>query len=451
MNETNFSFGFYGLCIVLGSIALTGILSGRGVLRFPTLAAMVGIAWVIPQGIEIEGNPNNLYASNLFWLYVASCFVAIALGFRSSSRAPLSTTKQSASDVGLEYDTRRLLIGAFLLFVVGVISLYFVRSVDTSSMGSGWTGVITAYALLSKCTGLSLCLAVLIFARTQSKAALALAIAASGPLLMNALVSVRREQIFDLIVLTGGSWYLARRKSPPRIAIIVALILGTIVLNRAGDLRGLVNSGGSLVGALMSGETYTNFNYFDLKQGKSSEVGQAQHDFWYMNETGQWEYGAGYWNAIVTQYVPAFLLGRETKESLKISTFTERLKSGLQEGAFSMGATRTGFSDSYINFSFAGAMIFWLIGYFYGRLYAVASAGGISGQYYYLVLLAEGLKAITHSTAELLSSLPFVFAVSFAVFQFSRVKRTRPIRNLQQPKRGALTSSQYKSSARIRY
>ena len=48
----------------------------------------------------------------------------------------------------------------------------------------------------------------------------------------------------------------------------------------------------------------------------------------------RWEFGADHWNKLVHQYVPAFLLGRDFKEGLKISTLSERLRSGEEAGAF---------------------------------------------------------------------------------------------------------------------
>jgi hypothetical protein len=185
-----------------------------------------------------------------------------------------------------------------------------------------------------------------------------------------------------------------------------------------------VNAGGSLIEALSSEEFYTEFNYFKLEQGEASEVGLAQFDYHYMNRTWRWEYGADYWNSMVHQYVPAFLLGREVKENLKIDSLMQRLHLGQEEIASSLGSTRTGFADSYRSFGVLGVLVFGAIGYIFGRLYAISAAGGLAGQYYYLVLLAEGLKSITHSTAEFASALPFVIVISSVALRFAQVPPT---------------------------
>ncbi|KCZ47175.1 hypothetical protein, partial [Hyphomonas sp. CY54-11-8] len=200
--------------------------------------------------------------------------------------------------------------------------------------------------------------------------------------------------------------------------------------NKVGEIRNYVKTGqGSFIEAVLSPELYDHFDYFALQEGDSSEIGLAQYDFWYINETGRWEYGADYWNKLVHQYVPAFLVGRESKESLKIDSLSQRLRLGTEEGAFSLGSTRTGFSDTYRNFGPLGAIVFWIIGYGFGSLYSIATSGSLFGQYYYLILLADGIKSITHDTAELLRALPFILGVSLIVMIFAR-RRPRVRRNI---------------------
>jgi hypothetical protein len=294
--------------------------------------------------------------------------------------------------------------------------------VDTSKMGTQWTGVITMYALLAKANGLALCLAVLIYARTKSPVALVTAIVSSIPLLTSAVYGVRREQLFDLFVLTFGAWHMTRGRRPSPVLVFSGLLVGTVVLNSAANLREYVGSGkGSLVSALADRDTYARFDYTDLKQRNTSELGLAQHDHWYITMGKEWELGAEYWNSLAHQYVPAFLVGREFKNGLMIKTLTRRLETGEEKGLYSFGSTRTGFSDSYRSFGFLGAMVFCVIGAFFGLLFSHAIKGSLQDEYLYLVLLSEGLKSITHSTSEFFASLPFVMLISLLVFRFSRV------------------------------
>lgn len=420
--ESGFHLGFYFLCMVLGYLALKAILSNSNIFELPKLAAFLGVIWIIPQGIEIESNALNPYANDLFWIYLTACFLCIWWGFWVGSKNKRGVRLRETQAHPQEYDLKRALVAAAVLVVIGQIAHQLVDSVDTSRMGSQWTGVITFYVLLTKASGFGLCLAALIFARTRSLAALSIAIFAAIPLINSAFFSVKREALFDLFFIIFGSWFLVRNTKPSRFYILLALIFGSIVINKTHELRNYVSSeDASLVGALAYSSAYADFNYFDNQQGKASEVGQAQYDFWYMNKYGRWEYGAEYWNSFANQYVPAFLIGRKFKNSLMLDTLPRRLSAGTELGAFSMGSTRTGFSDTYRSLSIFGILIFWIIGYGFGVLYRKALKGGLAAQYLYLALIASGLKAVTHSTSELLSILPFTFLFYILTFRFCRL------------------------------
>jgi hypothetical protein len=426
MSDNSFNLSFYVLCVVLLWMALRGIMRGQAVFEYPTLAAMMGLAWVVPQGIELESNPNNPYESGAFWLYVTACFLLIFCGFRAGFKRKSRRIARAPDRELPSINMKRMLVAAAGLTAVGQFATLRMSGIDTSGMGGQWTGVITMWALLSKANGFGLCLAVLVFARTRSVSALVIAIVAGMPILTTALLGVRREALFDIIILTAGAWYISKNRFPPRIGVITLLLIGTVILNSTGDIRGQVLSGqGSFFSVVTSKNLYSSFDFFNLGQGSASEVGQAQYDFAYMNQTWDWEYGANYWNALVSQYIPAFLVGRQIKDSLIISTISGRLRSGDAEGFFSMGSTRTGFSDSYGSFGIFGMLAFGTIAYYLGVIYASAKASSMYGQYLYLVLLAEGVKAITHSTSEFLQALPFTLILSFLALQFSRKKRSR--------------------------
>lgn len=430
MTESNFHLTFYLLCVVLLWMALRGIMGGRTIFEYPTLAAMMGLAWIVPQGIELESVPYSPYASGAFWLYVTACFAFLMWGFRLGHRVKKRRIARS-QDRGLpSFRIKRLLIAAAALTATGQMAVLQMRGIDTSAMGGQWTGVITMWALLAKANGFGLCLSILVFARTRSRLALLIAAVAVLPILQDAFLGVRREALFDLAILTAGAWYISKDRFPPRSIVIICLLVGTVVLNSVGNIRGQVLPGEtSMFSVLVSGELYREFNFFNLGQGSASEVGLAQYDFWYMNETWDWEYGAEYWNRLVHQYVPAFLVGRAIKEGLKIDTLSERLRRGESEGLFSRGSTRTGFSDSYRSFGLFGVLAFAFIGCLFGVLYAIVVFSGIYGQYLYLVLLAEGLKAITHSTGEFVSSLPFVLIFYFLVFRFAKSAVSRSLQS----------------------
>ncbi|MEL6757088.1 MAG: hypothetical protein AAFP81_11705 [Pseudomonadota bacterium] len=427
-SDPQLSIAFMLLVAVLGVFALRGIVNGRAIFEYPTLIAFLGLAWIVPQGIQLETSLESSYAGEGFWLYVIGCFLFLVLGFAIGRRVQLKRLTRGSNPGPARFDNHKLLAAALALTLVGAIAGYQIRGIDTSGMGGQWTGVITMWVLLAKANGFGLCLAVLVFARTGSLIALLIGVFAALPIISSAFIGVRREAIFDLAVLTGGAWYLSKKKFPPRLLVLVAVIGGTVLLNTVGTIRAQVRSGEtSLVSILTEPETYNQFDFFDV-DNTSSEVGLAQYDYWYANQTGNWELGANHWNQLVHQYVPAFAFGREFKDSLKFSTLSTRLSTGQEEGLDSLGSTRTGFSDSYRGFGGFGVLVFAAIGCFFGALYANSFIGVISGQYFYLVLLAEGLKAVTHSTSAFVAALPFTIILSLFVLAQARSSKKLPKR-----------------------
>lgn len=422
MNASTLPFPFYIFCIFLAVIAIFGIVRKGAIFEFPTLTALIGLSWIVPQGMILESSNQISFRSDAFWWYALGCFVLISIGFEVGRRRARGGGDRKQRDLLPDYSTKRLITAAAALTIVGGIATLLVGGVNTSSMGGQWTGVITFYSLVSKASGLGLCLAMIVFARTKSKVALIIAIISVVPILEAAIFSVRREALFDLVILTAGSWFFVRRTQPPRIAILAAVVVGTIILNTVGTLRQEVSGGDSLIAELMKTETYSGYNFSSPDQGKANELTQAKADFIYTEQTKDWEYGAEYWNIMIQQYFPAFIFGRDIKDDLKIMTLKERIKQDESAGESFRGATRTGFSDTFRGFGYFGALIFGLIAYLFGRFYANSLIGGTFGQYLYLVLLAEGLKSLTHSTASFFGAIPFVLGLSLFAFQYAKVK-----------------------------
>lgn len=421
MNDTGVGLAFYVFCGLLLTLVTRGIVSGRHLFTFPTLAAMLGVAWIVPQGTNLETDPANIYRDGAFWIYVTGCFIAIFWGFQAGCRVGGRRKWKSAPLDISEFDLGRLLLASAAVTALGYLAQIQIRGIDVSEMGSQWTGIITMWALLTKAGGFGLCLAVIVFSKTKSQIALAIATVAALPYISSAFDGVRRESLFDLVILTAGTWYISRGRLPPRIAVITSLLIGTVVLNTVGDIRNrVITQQESFFSVILSADTYRNYNFF--RQGDANELRQAQFDFWYANDVGEFSFGADYYNALITQYVPAFIFGRDFKEGLKVQTAGERISRGLDNGVFSFGSTRTGFSDSYRNFGIFGVLAFAAIGYFFGIMYVRTTLGGIIGTYYYLILLAEGLKAITHSTSAFVIALPFTIIISHLAFVYARRK-----------------------------
>jgi hypothetical protein len=73
-------------------------------------------------------------------------------------------------------------------------------------------------------------------------------------------------------------------------------------------------------------------------------------------------------------------------------------------------------------------VIFLVIGWVFGRLYASSLEGNLPAQFYYLVLFSDGLLAITESTTRFVSQIPVLLLATLPIFLFATCSRTRTMR-----------------------
>ena len=418
-------FLFLATCAFVGGVAAWGICSKQRVFEMPVIVAAFSIAWLIPQGLTAERRDfGTTFQDEFFWAYVLSCLVALTCGFYSGKRAEYQRSSILYRTAPI-YSYNRLILCAAGLVVVGSLALTLMsRAAATQDLGSQWTGVATAYALLANTRTFGVCLAALLFARTGR--ILPLVIAVIGVLVALPMINsgVKRSVMFETVVTTAGAYYLARHTFPPRMAVVALVIFGTVLLHQVGAVREYTKRTNSTVAeAVWAGVMFEKFEYFDLD--KAFEVEQAKFDIRYINKTMKIEYGADYWNQLTHQYVPAFIVGRNFKESLKFETLRTKAKKGDVSLLFSKGATRTGFSDTFRSFWFFGAFFFMLMGYVSGRLYLMSWRGHIASQALYLITMSEYLVAITHGTAIFIASLPFTLGTMMIALWASKKQRPR--------------------------
>lgn len=415
------------LVLVPALIAIWGLFDGRRIFEYPVGVSLLFIAWIIPQAIYIENSGfSQRYDGHIAWVYMVACLVFLTAGFYVGKNRRRGARQRSP--LSLEaYDLNALAYGTFALIGFGALCMFLMmREAATQNLGNRWTGISTAYALGSQTVFYGFALAFLLYGRTKNKLFL-VAMAACFFIFLPAItIGVKRNVIFEVVFILGAGWFFMYRRAPPRIVVISVLLLGTVLVHQVGAVRQFIQDGrGSVVDAVNEGVLFERFEYFNLQ--KAREIEQAVFDIYVTHETLELEGGVEYWNRVVHQYVPAFLLGQEFKDSLKAQSNVASERIGLDRIEWA-GATRTGFSDTFRSFWILGVGVFFLIGYGFGWTYQVALAGSIWGQFYYLILLNDGLVAITESTARLLAALPFLILITYMVRRQSRRRRAVSIR-----------------------
>jgi hypothetical protein len=406
---------------IAAGIAAWGFVRTSRIFLYPVGVALLYMAWVVPQAIHIESSGlGEFHDAHLTWAYATLCLIATVAGFWAGIRhGALSWCPALA--------VRPLLGGTVALLVLGGFSALKVYGMaEADDLGTEWTGAITAYHLGTQPLIYAFALSWLIYLRTGRPvfvAVMGIALLFMAPGLM---AGVKRNVIFELAFVFAAGLHFARGVRLNRLALVAACIFATVLVHQVGAVRHYMNEGhGNAVQAVVSGVMFERFEYFNLE--RAPELSQAVSDIAIYNENRRFDGFAHHWNKLVHQYVPAFLLGRETKDNLKVDVM-----GGYGDATanvyFSRGATRTGFSDSFRGFWLFGTVIFLVIGWVFGRLCTSSLDGNLPAQFYYLVLFSDGLLAITESTTRFISQIPVLLLATLPIFLFATHGRNRAMR-----------------------
>jgi hypothetical protein len=408
------------LLLMAGIVALMPAVKPHLIFEYPYLASLLILGWIVPQAYAIEKlGLAAPFDPTVTWVYIILCLSFLVFGYffgRNYSGKPTELRPHETIDA---YDLNRINRAAIVMVVIGAASYFMmVRQAAIDDLGSQWTGITTFYAQLVNLLVYGAALAWLVYLKTGNRRSLALAFIAMVVFLPIVLTAVKREAAFQLVLVIVGGIFFAKRKVPPRLAIILGCVSGIILLHQVAAIRTYVKINDSdLIGAISAGEVTKEFSIFNLKS--ATEVTSAVTDIAIASSNEDFKPFSSIWNGLAHQYFPAFIFGREAKNSLRI----ERFDDGPLSGRFyAGGATRTGFSDSFGDFWYFGAIFFGVIAFVFGRIYRRAVAGDIRFQVVYMVLLADGLMIITESISRFVSSLPFIIICLWLPFYYSRIK-----------------------------
>lgn len=421
------------LTILTGLIALLSLIAiVRPALLFayPVAGAMLMWVFLVPQAWRIEsvGDLND-YEPTLTWGYMILCVVMTVIGFRVASIRTPVTGRNDLTGLSERYDLNKLLIGAVALVLIGgVAQILLQREAATMQASVAWTGPIAFYAMISALLIYGASLGWLLYLYTGNKKALILALIGLAVTLPTILLAARRELSFTVIsVIMLGIWFV-KGKPISRILLVPLLFFGTVLVNQAGAIRGQITQNKStLIEALSSDEIIKEST--DSK--RYDEMASGVSDIAISSWSNKYLLYKPYYNTFIQLYVPAFIIGRDTKDSLKFDVDDKESESYTRY--FANGSTRTGFAETFQSFHYFGCLMFFAISYFMGILWKRANSGDIVSQLYYIILLAAGLKVFTESTSIFVGTLPLIFGSTYMMFRYAKRPKPAAIGSLLPP------------------
>lgn len=431
------SFALISLSVIILALAVVPFVSPRMIFEYPFVVGIFLAVWLLPQVWAVEAHGlSGAFDPTETWLYMSLCLIFLVAGYMiGRTTGKQRATRQQDKLEGM-YNEKRMTQASVVLIAVGAVSFVMMnRMAATYDYSGGWTGAIVLYGLLATCLVFGASLTFLIYLRTKSKSALLLFLIATAIYLPILVVSVKREFIFDFAVIVIGGVFLVKKFVPPRAFLIFACVVGAFIVNKAGDIRGYVkNNDSTLIGALTD-EALLTGQYTTKNGAEAAEVTGCVTDIAIASERGIYHPFVSLYNGMVSRYFPALIFGRDAKNSMMIQT---EQYDPLSNRAQSNGATRTGFSDTFLDYWYFGVLAFAFLGWIFGWLYSFALVGGLREQYFFIALLGSGLHAITHGFQEFAANLPFMFLIVWLPFRYARVRRaeSEKLKLIAQPQGG---------------
>jgi len=392
------TFLFFVLLVLTCSAMVAWGLQQRGrVYEYPFLAGVVFGGWVLPQAVGLlrdEALPSGGLAKTL--LMTVLCAAMLSLGY--------AWRRREWRVLAWEFDKGRLLQGAVVLSIIGAYFTYLIRNLPEDMLTGVWTGLPVRYLFFAHLQIYGFAIAALLFARTGSRIALAIAVFDLAFFLDPILVAARRAFAVEVALIILLAFWFGRGWALPRGAMVALVVLGLLLTFSIGHYRALTYRGGLYGGRTGRFPTWEDVKSIDYGENLSAiltrggpELRNAVYDIAATQELSSFNFGLSYWNRLMFTYVPAQLFGEELKASVMFHEDDAAWKVYAYTARF--GSTHTGMADSFQALWYVGAMMFFAIAWIMRSLYDMSRDGQVVAQLAYVLIITDAVRAITHDTS----------------------------------------------------
>jgi hypothetical protein len=139
------------------------------------------------------------------------------------------------------------------------------------------------------------------------------------------------------------------------------------------------------------------------------------------DSAGLYDYGAFHWNRLMSDYVPAQLVGAATKHSLMLP-----LPTAEETYNPPVGTTETGMADAFQSFWYFGAFKFMLLAYLIRRIWVTAMLGHTTAQIVFMLSIVPAMHAISHQTDWVVSVWVHMLLFLMPALYLATIRRRQP-------------------------
>ncbi|MEO9339252.1 hypothetical protein ABFT80_17690 [Mesorhizobium sp. SB112] len=373
-------------CGIVLWFLVSGMMRPDRVYQFPFLAGVITFAFILPQlpGVSTDPfMPDGAYVKTMIMGIL--CLLMLRLGWSEKAK-PFEF-------LNVTLDERKLLMVAGFFSIIGAyFYLQLSRLPGELTVGVQQSGVSVMYLFFARLLTYGLVISSLCFARRRSLPALAIILFDLIFYFDRIIITGKRAEAIELILILVLPYWFMHRWAVPRIAVIAGLVVGTVAMVSMGDYREITRAHPQENWNAIADIDFEG-NFKRTLENGGEEMRNAVLRINQTDRTLKFDYGKFHWNRIVFNYVPAQLVGAELKQSLLFTLPT--VGRGYTP---STGSTETGMADAFQSFWYFGAFKFLLLSWLMVRIWNAAMAGMAAGQIIYILSIVPAMHAISHQT-----------------------------------------------------
>lgn len=407
------------LIIICLGLLSWGVIRIERIYQYPFFMGSIFTSFILPQALSLINNSGPVSPEALERVLLMSCLCTAAcwIGYK------IKPNKRWLALLNIPIDERKLFRAGIALTAQGYLFNFLIERTPVQRASNGnFTGPATIYIFFSQVIYIAFAIFILQTLK-QPKIYNIICTAIAGVPIVQTILIGRRTPTMTFLIILGLSLWLVRRYTPPRWLVITATLLMTFIIPVLGQLRGnfwnLAFSGNwqeILSATQNSFETQQKGGILELRNAALLMDGAEQ--------TNIYGYGTGFWDSIIFQYVPGQIVGFDFKKSLQFNWNTLDKLGELYSYKFPNGTTFTGIGDSFMEFSYFGCIIFFLIARIFKNLW-------ISSFYHqstvsillYMGLVSPAMVGITHGIGTFLQQAIFQVIFVSLVAYYSKAKQ----------------------------
>jgi hypothetical protein len=394
-------------------VAMLVAIIGKGLIKparffeFPYFMAATFAIFVLPQVISFRSFPGSAPLESIPMVLLMTNLCLASCYFGHLLPPSRWIVRHSNTPVNLD---RLLHVGAVFVFVSFFFTYLITRMTTAETGGTQWSGRVTIYHFFASLASPALSICLIVAIRRRSAMAWILTGLASVIPLYSIIFYGRREGATVFVLTIALTLFYFRRAIPPRLAVIGAIGFAMLAIPATGTFRGAMSTGG--FDAAKQIDIIGNFQRF-LNEESILELRNAAVLIYTTRLYDTYEFGAGYWDELVFRFVPAQIVGAETKASLMLGRTRikddgedEGIEIGIRNYTAPKGSTVTGMGDSFREFGYFGCLFFALMAIIFRSLWETSlQPEAYFAKLLYILTATSAMRAVTHQTSDFLPGL----------------------------------------------